>query len=51
MPMTTQILTAVKKAYETAGRRGLDVFAIASGEVTRRACRRVIPPCDRRRRV
>jgi fused signal recognition particle receptor len=33
MPMTTQILAAVKKAYETQGGAGLDVFAIASGEV------------------
>jgi fused signal recognition particle receptor len=33
MPMTTQILAAVKRAYETQGGAGLDVFAIASGEV------------------
>jgi fused signal recognition particle receptor len=33
MPMTTQILAAVKKAYETQGGARLDVFAIASGEV------------------
>ncbi len=33
MPMTTQIVAAVKKAYETQGGAGLDVFAIASGEV------------------
>jgi fused signal recognition particle receptor len=33
MPMTTQILTAVKRAYETQGGAGLDVFAIASAEV------------------
>jgi fused signal recognition particle receptor len=33
MAMTTQILTAVKKAYETQGSGGPDVFAIASAEV------------------
>src|ERR1700679_3667924 len=33
MPMTTQILAAAKKAYETQGGAGPDVFAIASGEV------------------
>src|ERR1700757_918217 len=33
MPMTTQIVTAVKKAYETQGGSGPDVFAIASAEV------------------
>src|SRR5580704_15019534 len=33
MAMTTQIITAVKKAYETQGGAGLDVFAIASAEV------------------
>ena len=31
--MTAQIMDAVKKAYETQGSTGLDVFAIASGEV------------------
>jgi fused signal recognition particle receptor len=31
--MTTQILGAVKTAYETQGTAGLDVFAIASAEV------------------
>src|ERR1700722_12672901 len=35
MPMTTQILAAVKKAYETQGGAGLDVFAIASAEVVK----------------
>ncbi|HTA29684.1 MAG TPA: signal recognition particle-docking protein FtsY, partial [Candidatus Cybelea sp.] len=35
MAMTTQIVAAVKKAYETQGGAGLDVFAIASGEVQR----------------
>ncbi len=33
MPMTTQIVAAVRKAYETQGGAGLDVFAIASAEV------------------
>src|ERR1700756_705 len=33
MPMTTQIVEAVRKAYETQGGSGLDVFAIASNEV------------------
>src|SRR5215469_201922 len=33
MAMTTQIVDAVKKAYETQGGAGLDVFAIASSEV------------------
>src|ERR1700760_4914267 len=33
MAMTTQILDAVKKAYETQGGSGPDVFAIASAEV------------------
>ena len=33
MPVTTQIVTAVRKAYETQGGAGLDVFAIASAEV------------------
>jgi fused signal recognition particle receptor len=31
--MTAQIMAAVKKAYETQGRAGLDVFAIARAEV------------------
>jgi fused signal recognition particle receptor len=35
MAMTTQIVGAVKKAYETQGSAGLDVFAIASAEVTK----------------
>ena len=35
MPMTTQIIAAVKKAYETQGGAGLDVFAIATAEVER----------------
>src|SRR5271168_4617728 len=33
--MTAQIVTAVKHAYETQGRAGLDVFAIARAEVER----------------
>jgi len=33
MATTTQIVGAVKKAYETQGRAGLDVFAIARGEL------------------
>ncbi|MDB6016175.1 MAG: Signal recognition particle receptor FtsY [Pedosphaera sp.] len=33
MPMTDQIIAAVKKAYETQGGAGVDVFTIASGEV------------------
>ena len=35
MAMTNQIITAVKKAYETQGTAGVDVFTIASGEVER----------------
>lgn len=34
-PMTTQITAAVKKAYESQGSGGLDVFAIAQAEVAR----------------
>jgi fused signal recognition particle receptor len=33
MPMTTQIIEAVKKAYETQGTGGLDVFGVAEKEV------------------
>jgi fused signal recognition particle receptor len=33
MAMTTQILAAVKKSYETQGRAGLDIFAVARAEV------------------
>jgi fused signal recognition particle receptor len=33
MAMTTQIIAAVKKNYETQGSGGLDVFAVAQGEV------------------
>src|SRR5258706_12975138 len=33
MGTTTQIVTAVKKAYETQGAAGLDVFAIAQREL------------------
>jgi fused signal recognition particle receptor len=35
MEMTTQIMAAVKKAYETQGGAGVDVFGIASREVER----------------
>jgi fused signal recognition particle receptor len=35
MEMTTQIVSAVKKSYETQGGGGLDVFAVAAHEVTR----------------
>jgi fused signal recognition particle receptor len=35
MTMTSEIVAAVKKGYETQGSAGLDVFAIASAEVTR----------------
>jgi fused signal recognition particle receptor len=35
MAMTQQILAAVKKAYESQGSAGLDVFAIATAEVER----------------
>jgi fused signal recognition particle receptor len=33
MAMTTQIIEAVKKSYETQGSTGLDVFAVATAEV------------------
>src|SRR3954467_8225800 len=33
MAMTSQIIEAVKKSYETQGSAGLDVFAVARGEV------------------
>jgi fused signal recognition particle receptor len=33
MAMTTQIIEAVKKSYETQGSGGLDVFAVAQAEV------------------
>jgi len=33
MPMTAQIIAAVRQSYETQGRAGLDVFAIARAEV------------------
>ena len=35
MAMTTQIIEAVKKSYETQGGAGLDVFAVAKAEVER----------------
>src|SRR5438270_5770549 len=31
--MTTKIIDAVKKAYETQGSAGLDVFAVAGNEI------------------
>ena len=34
VPMTLQIVNAVRKAYETQGRSGLDVFEVAEKEVT-----------------
>ena len=33
MAMTTQIVDAVKKGYESQGGAGLDVFAVAAGEI------------------
>jgi fused signal recognition particle receptor len=33
MAMTTQIIDAVKKGFETQGGAGLDVFAVAAGEI------------------
>jgi fused signal recognition particle receptor len=33
MPVTAQIITAVKQAYESQGKTGLDVFAVARAEV------------------
>jgi fused signal recognition particle receptor len=35
MPMAREIVSAVRKAYETQGGNGLDVFAVAAGEVER----------------
>lgn len=35
MAMTTQIMDAVKKGYETQGGAGLDVFAVARSEIER----------------
>jgi fused signal recognition particle receptor len=35
MAMTSQIIEAVKRAYETQGRAGLDVFAVARSEIER----------------
>lgn len=35
MAMTAQIITAVKKGYETQGKSGLDVFGVARQEVER----------------
>ncbi len=33
--MTTQIVDAVRKSYESQGRKGVDVFAVARGELQR----------------
>lgn len=33
LPITVQIMDAVKKGYETQGGAGLDVFAVAAGEI------------------
>src|SRR5438067_230095 len=35
MAMTTEIIDAVKRAYETQGGNGLDVFGVAAREVER----------------
>lgn len=32
-PMTEQIITAVKKAFESQGRAGLEIFEVAQGEI------------------
>jgi fused signal recognition particle receptor len=41
--MTEQIVTAVRKAYETQGREGLDVYAIARREMEKELNAAVIP--------
>src|SRR5262245_35988684 len=41
--MTQQIIQAVKKAYETQGRTGLDVFEIAQHEVEASLGKQVVP--------
>ena len=33
LAMTEQIMTAVKKSYETQGSKGVDVFGVARGEI------------------
>src|SRR5258706_7605638 len=41
--MTDQIVSAVRKAYETQGREGLDVYAIARREMEKELSTAVIP--------
>lgn len=41
--MTSQIVEAVRKAYETQGRQGLDVYAIARREMEKELASAVIP--------
>ena len=43
MPMTTQIVAAVKKTYETQGGDGADVFAVARREVENSLSTRQVP--------
>lgn len=43
LAMTEQIVTAVKKAYETQGREGLDVYAIARREMEKELSAAVVP--------
>jgi fused signal recognition particle receptor len=43
MAMTTQIVEAVRKAYETQGREGLDVYDIARREMTKELSAAVAP--------
>lgn len=43
MAMTEQIVSAVKKAYETQGREGLDVYAIARREMEKELSSAIVP--------
>src|ERR1051325_1277400 len=43
MAMTDQIVSAVRKAYETQGREGLDVYAIARREMEKELSSAVVP--------
>ena len=43
MAMTTQIITAVKLAYETQGTAGLDYLAIARAEIEKRPAAKTSP--------
>src|SRR3954452_18059190 len=43
MAMTDQIVGAVRKAYETQGREGLDVYAIARREMVKELSAGVAP--------